>query len=462
LKALVTRVDDEKDSVELALGPKRKIVLALDDIDWARPADPEKDGVITWVTKVSQALREGWLVWLEQLPPKDGEKAPRYALSQEPAAQGALLSIDVETGNVDAMIGGYDFDESQFNRAVQAKRQPGSSFKPIIYAEALRHGYTPATIVYDTPMVFTDELGNTWKPKNYSYEFSGPITMRDALARSRNIATVKILQDIGIPSVLERASALGIKEELEPNLSLALGSSEVTMLEMVRAYSAFATGGRLVEPIFILEIRDRNGQVLETNVRLGQNGQAPVAAEPTEQSSGAIAAEIQAEVDREDDPESLPSGFGLDPITSYLMTDMLRAVVEEGTGTRAKALGRPIAGKTGTTNDLYDAWFIGFTPRTVAAVWIGYDNVRGLGKNETGSRTASPIFVEYMQAALKDEPVRDFEAPPGVEFARIDKHTGLRSLDPEAIFQPFAPGTAPAEFKSSSPDGTPDRAPRLD
>ena len=462
LKALVTRVDDAKDLVELALAPDRKVSLSLKDIEWARPADPDKDGAIVWVTKVSQALHEGWLVWLEQLPPKDGGKQPRYALYQKPSAQGALLSIDVESGYVDAMIGGYDFDESQFNRAVQAKRQPGSSFKPIIYAEALRHGYTPATIVYDTPMVFTDDLGNTWKPKNYSYEFYGPITLRDALARSRNIATVKILQDIGIPAVLQRASALGIKEELEPNLSLALGSSEVTMLEMVRAYGAFATGGRLVEPVFILEIRDRNGQVLESNVRLGQNGQAPVAADAAEQNPAELAAEIQSEVDREDDPDALPAGFGLDPVTSYLMTDMLRAVVEEGTGTRAKALNRPIAGKTGTTNDLYDAWFIGFTPRTVAAVWIGYDNVQGLGKNETGSRTAAPVFVDYMQEALKEEPARDFEAPAGIEFARIDKVTGLRSLDPDAIFQPFAPGSAPAEFESSAPDGTPERAPRLD
>ncbi len=462
LKALVTKVDDEKQSVDLALGPDRKISLGLKDLEWARPADPEKDGAITWVTKVSQALHEGWLVWLEQQPPKDGEKQARYALYQKPGAQGALLSIDDETGYVDAMIGGYDFSESVFNRAVQAKRQPGSSFKPIIYAEALRHGYTPATIVYDTPMVFTDDLGNTWKPKNYSFEFSGPITMRDALARSRNIATVKILQDIGIPAVLQRASALGIKEELEPNLSLALGSSEVTMLEMVRAYSAFATGGRLVEPVFILEIKDKNGTVLESNVRLSQDGQAPVAADAAEQNPEELATEIQGEVDREDDPDALPAGYGLDPITSFLMTDMLRAVVEEGTGTRAKALGRPVAGKTGTTNDLYDAWFIGFTPKTVAAVWIGYDNLQGLGKNESGARAAAPIFVEYMQQALKNEPVRDFEAPPGIEFARIDKHTGLRSVDPEAIFQPFAPGTAPAEFQDSSPDGTPVRAPRLD
>ena len=460
-KALVTRVDDESERVDLALGPDQSVALGLRDVSWAREPDPEKDGIATWVTRMSQALREGWLVWLEKLPPKDGQV--RYALYQKPAAQGALLAIDIDTGYVDAMIGGYDFEDSQFNRAVQAKRQPGSSFKPIIYAEALRHGYTQATIVYDTPMVFTDELGNTWKPKNYSYQFYGPITLRDALARSRNIATVKILQDIGIPSVLQRAGALGIKEDLEPNLALALGSSEVTVLEMVRAYTAFAAAGRMVEPVFILEIRDRNGKLLESNVRLNQTGQAPVAADAAQQDPGPIVEEIKTEMDRADDPESLPPGYGLDPVTSYLMTDMLRAVVEEGTGTRAKALKRPIAGKTGTTNDLYDAWFIGFTPKTVAGVWVGYDNVRSLGKNETGSRTASPIFVDYMRDALKDQPVQDFEAPTGVEFARVDKQSGLRSLDANAIFLPFATGTAPQEFDGSSPDGTPSQAlPRLD
>jgi penicillin-binding protein 1A len=460
VKALVTRVDDEKERVELALGPDRSVALELADVSWARPADPQKDGVITWVTKVGQALKEGWLVWLEQQPGQDG--APRYALYQEPDAQGALLAYDVETGYVDAMIGGYDFDDSQFNRAVQAKRQPGSSFKPIIYSEALRHGYTLATIVYDTPMVFTDDLGNTWKPKNYSYRFDGPITLRDALARSRNIATVKILQDIGIPAVLQRAGALGIQEELEPNLSLALGSSEVTMLEMVRAYSAFASGGRIIEPIFILEIKDRNGEVLESNVKLAQSAQAPVAADAVQPEPAELVQEIKAEVDREDDPDALPVGYGLDPVTSFLITDMLRAVVEEGTGQRAKELGRPIAGKTGTTNDLYDAWFIGFTPATVTGVWIGYDNVRGLGKNETGSRAATPVFVDYMKDALKDQPLRDFVAPTGIEFARVDKGTGLRSVDPAATFMPFAQGTAPAEFAESPTNGIPARPPRLD
>jgi len=459
LRGLVVSIDDRAEKATLAIGPDAEVSLQLKDLKWARPADPNLDGAIPRVRKVSDALGEGWLVRLEKVADSESGQ-PRYLLYQKPQAQSALLSIDIEQGWLDAMIGGYDFDDSQFNRAIQAKRQPGSSFKPIIYAEALLHGYTPATIVYDTPKVFTDDLGNTWKPQNYSYKFYGPITLREALARSRNVATIKILQDIGIPSVLERAERLGIRSDLQPNLALALGSSEATLLDMVRAYTAFPAGGRVVEPIYILEVRDRDGNLLEQNVPLIQEPEA-VAAQAKSVDPYKLVSEVQASLDREDDPGSLGPGEGLDPITAYQMTHMLTAVVEEGTGSRVRALGRPVAGKTGTTNDLYDAWFIGFTPRTVAGVWVGYDNAENLGRNETGSRTASPVFLDYMKSALRDEPIRDFQAPPGVEFAQIDKKTGLRSLGSD-LFIPFAPGTAPEEFAPATDEGGPRRAPRLD
>jgi penicillin-binding protein 1A len=468
VKALVTSVDDQTQKIALALGPGAQTELGLEDVAWARKPDATKDGVNRYVRKVSETLKPGDLVQLEKewYRAEDGSAKPRWVLFQRPLAEGALLSLDVETGHVKAMLGGYEWGSpSQFNRAVQMKRQPGSAFKPIIYASAMQLGYTPATIVYDTPMVYEDDLGNVWKPGNYGDKFYGPITLREALSRSRNIATIKVLRDIGIPSVLETAASLGIRGRLVPDLSLALGSSEVTLVELLQAYSTFAANGKIVKPIFILEIRDRNDQLLEENVRLAERVEETEGAEEEEEEAGAFSAsakqakppeldetevmgEIRTEVDRADDPLALPEGYGLDPVTSYLMTHMLRAVVEEGTGARARTLERPVVGKTGTTNDQHDAWFIGFSPATVTGVWVGYDQARPLGVNETGSRAATPIWVDYMKTATREEPVRNFEIPDGVVFARIDRKTGLLAKPEveDAIFMPFREGTVPTEF----------------
>jgi penicillin-binding protein 1A len=378
---------------------------------------------------------------------------------------------------VTAMIGGYDFDRSQFNRAFQAQRQPGSSFKPFIYAEALRHGYTPASIVYDTPMVFEDDFG-TWKPKNYSYSFSGPITLRTALAKSKNIATIKVLQDIGVQPVIERVRAFGIDSELEPNLALALGSNAVSLAEMVRAYAAFPAAGRLMDPVFISEVRDRNGNVLDRDISLLADPPQPYTDElgPIAEGAGSLqdfsaVAELPRPVDRQvmetpgEGPGEIevPPGHALDPQTAYLMVDMMRAVVEEGTGRRVAALHRPIGGKTGTTNDLYDAWFIGYSPTIVAGAWVGYDTVENLGANETGSRAASPIFIDFMREALREEPKSAaFPVPPGIGFYRIDPNTGLLARGGDGIFQPFREGSQPTEYTSTPSGDSPARAPRLD
>ena len=475
VQGLVTLVDAEAQELRIALGPDRETQLTLEDVAWAREPDIEKDGAIQWVRSVSQALKRGYLVRLERTGERTPEGAdpndaplPTYALFQEPLAEGALFSMEVETGYVLAMTGGYGFDRSQFNRAIQMRRQPGSAFKPVVYATALMLGYTPASIVYDTPIVYEDnETGRTWKPENYSEKFYGPITLRQALARSRNVATIKVLREIGLAPVLEMAEALGIGASLEPNLSLALGSSEVTLAELVRAYATFAAGGRRITPVFILEVLDRDDQLLEGEVALLDR-------QPAEASDGEpevppsweqIIDEIRESVDREDDPDALPPGYGLDPVTAYLMTDMLRAVVQEGTGFRVRALKRPMAGKTGTTNELNDAWFIGFSPSIVAGSWVGYDSARNLGKNETGSRAASPIFVDYMREVLKDTRPEEFAIPEEVEFARIDRKTGLRAAagDSAALFQPFRAGTAPLEFsRTTGPNGRPERAARLD
>ena len=505
-RALVMKVDDQANEVRLAVGPRRETVLGLEDLKWARVPDTSLDGAVPRVRRVSQALQLGDLVWLEKVGERPGEvdstpvpadpadellgdffdgvevaepePIPIFELHQEPLAEGSLVSIDLETKYLLAMIGGYDFQRSQFNRALQSRRQPGSAFKAIIYAAALEHGYTPATIVYDTPIVYVDQTsGFQWKPENYSDKFYGPIPLRHALAKSRNIATIKILRDIGLAPVHEMAMRLGIRSPLEANLGLALGNSEVTLGELVRAYTAFATGGRRIDPIFIVEIRDRDGELLEENVPLlasleeaGADGEFELEEEdeePFEQPDELerVMGEIREVVLRDDLPAPLPAGYSLDPVTAYLMTDMLRAVVEQGTGRRVRALRRPVAGKTGTTNNLFDAWFIGYTPQIATGVWVGYDNAKDLGKNETGSRAASPIFLDYMQRALEGWRVEDFSVPEGVVFARIDPVSGLLAQpgDENALFQPFREGSTPEEVSSGGLEtGSSGRPPRLD
>jgi penicillin-binding protein 1A len=308
-------------------------------------------------------------------------------------------------------VGGRDFTTSQFNRAVQAKRQPGSAFKPLIYAAALDWGMTPSTVILDAPYVSSlnpDE--DIWRPKNFKEKFYGPTLLRTALVQSRNVITVKILKQIGIPYAIEYARGMGVQSDLSPDLSLALGSSGVTLAELTGAYAVFANGGMLVEPVFVHKVLDRNGTVLEEN-------------QPTAREC----------LSRE---------------TAYVMTDLLKAVIQEGTGWRAKALKRPAAGKTGTTNDLRDAWFIGFTPQFVTGVWVGYDDPKPLGADETGSRAANPIWLYFMSEVLKERPAEDFPVPEEVAFWKIDAKTGLlASPHSEAtIFQAFAAGKEPQEY----------------
>jgi len=298
-----------------------------------------------------------------------------------------LLAMEPRTGYIKTLVGGVNFLENQFNRAIQARRQPGSAFKPIVYAAALDMGYTTTTILIDSPMVFKIKSDvEFWEPRNYDLEFRGPITLRKALNYSRNIITIKILQDIGIDYAIRYARQLGISSPLNRDLSLALGSSGVSLLEITQAYTVFANQGLKVEPIFITKIIDRQDNVLEENrPRL-----------------------IQA----------------ITPQTAYLMTSLLTSVVEEGTGKKVRALKRPCAGKTGTTNDVRDAWFIGFTPNLIAGTWVGFDDEKPLGKHETGAVAASPIWLHFMQEALEGTPLKTFSIPDGILFTKIDPETG--------------------------------------
>jgi len=333
--------------------------------------------------------------------------------------EGALICFDLETGYVKAMVGGRDFRKSQFNRVTQAKRQTGSAFKPIVYASALDKGFTPASIIVDSPVVF--EWGdNKWKPKNYEGKFSGPTTLRNALAHSVNIVTVKIAQEVGVDYIRGYAQKLGITSALHNTLSMALGSSSITLYELTKAYSVFANQGNLFKPIFIKKILDRDGNLLEENLPLLYFEEFP-------------------------EEEQV-----ITPQTAFLMTYLLEGVVEHGTGWRAKSLGRPVAAKTGTTDQFMDAWFIGYTPELITGVWVGFDEERSLGENETGARAASPIWVAFMSRILKDKPKKDFPVPEGIGFTKIDPKTGQVSLGKEGILECFKEGTEPTQISPSS------------
>ncbi len=354
---------------------------------------------------------------------KEIEKRQKYLPSNIPfSLEGALICFDLETGYVKAMLGGRDFKRSQFNRVTQARRQTGSAFKPIVYASALDKGYTPSSIIVDAPIIF--EWGEKkWKPRNYGETFFGPTTLRNALTHSVNIVTVKLAQEIGIDYIKGYAHKLGISYPLQNDLSMALGSSGISLYELTKAYAVFANQGNDFRPVLIKKILDKDGNLLEENLPLFYP------------------------------KEVLKEERIISAQTAYIMTNLLEGVVQNGTGWKAKVLGRPVAAKTGTTDQFLDAWFVGYTPEYVTGVWVGCDEERSLGENETGSRAASPIWITFMSRILKDRPLRDFPAPEGIEFMKIDPKTGQISLGKDGILECFKEGTGLTQ-KPSSPSNT--------
>ncbi|MBW2063084.1 MAG: PBP1A family penicillin-binding protein [Deltaproteobacteria bacterium] len=395
IEAVVTRVNTSAKSLMIKVGHLKGRVKSK-ELAWALTGGRDihkvfRPGSVILVRALSQEPKTG--VWL-------------FSLEQETETQAAFLCLDIDTGQVKVLIGGRDFTESQFNRAVQSRRQPGSAFKPIIYTAALDHGFTPASIIIDSPIVYDDFLHmRRWKPRNYDTKFHGPTLVYTALTKSRNVITIKLLKKVGLKPVIEYARKMGIVSPLTPDLSLALGSSGVSLLELVTAYTVFPTLGNRIDPIFINRIEDRHGRIIE-----------------------------------EFSPQFEPV---ISPQTAYVMLSMLEGVVASGTARKVKALNRPVAGKTGTTNDLADAWFIGFTPGYLTGAWVGRDELKRLGDRETGGRAAAPIFLYFMQEILKDKPVRDFEIPEGVTLAHINPRTGAQAgpetLDPMLLF--FKEGT---------------------
>ena len=475
LLGVITAVEPEAKSARVAFAPDLEGVVRLEDVSWAREPDPNRSPYK--VRSIGKIFTEGDVARFaavrsqERKADETDPEEPaviRVTLDQTPEVQGALLSIEVETNEVLALVGGRDFEQSQFNRVTQARRQPGSAFKPLIYAASLARGYTPASIIFDRPIVYTDEeSGFIWRPRNYKRSFYGPITLREALARSINNATVHLFRDVGIDFVIEYVRQLGIESPLNRDLSLALGSSGLSLLELTRAYAVFASGGRRVEPIFIRRVVDRDGLVLLENVRLGASNEdstdpseitsdfVDVAARAEDQEDLANATATAEDADLAIDAELPPDPNQIiSPEEAYLTVSLLRAVVEDpkGTGHRLRVLRRPVAGKTGTTNDQADAWFMGFSPDIVTGVWVGHDESRFLGFGETGSRAAAPIWVDYMRVALAGRSTRDFTVPELIEFARIDRKTGLLAGGSSAstVFQPFLQGTVPTEMADSA------------
>jgi penicillin-binding protein 1A len=379
---------------------------------------------IKWVSKkLSDVLEVGDVVYVSPVPDAPG----RYTLQQVPEIEGAIVAMDPRTGRVLALVGGFSFAESEFNRATQALRQPGSSFKPIVYSAALDNGYTPASVVLDAPLEIVNADGSVWRPENYAQQFYGPQTLRRGIERSRNVMTVRLAKDIGMPLVAEYARMFGIYDRLNPLLAMALGAGETTDLRMTAAYATIANGGRRITPTLIDRIQDRYGKTVYRH---------------DERLCDGCAAETWA---RQPEPLIIDNREQvLDPMTAYQITSMMEGVVQRGTGTAARRLSRPVAGKTGTSNDYKDAWFIGFTPEIAVGVYVGYDRPRNMGRQATGGELAVPIFTAFLERALAGRPPTPFNMPAGMAQVWIDPATGVKAMGGEAaIYEAFKPGTGP-------------------
>ncbi len=410
-----------RDGAEVGFVDGSRGQVPLAELKWAREPRPEQK-LGPAIDRADHVLKAGDVVLVE------GTERNLFALRQVPAVGGALVAIDPHTGRVLAMSGGWSFEQSQFNRATQAQRQPGSSFKPFVYMAALDQGYTPSTIVQDSPITLPQGPGlSDWRPANYSGDSLGPVPFRVGIEKSRNQMTVRIANDIGINRIADYAAAFGVVPNLPRYLSMALGAGDTTVLRMTTGYAQIVNGGKKITPTLIDRIDDRTGKTIY------RHDQRPC------ESCGGIPWQGQ----------TMPSVPDLrpqieDPVTAYQMVSMLQGVVERGTGVRIRELGRPLAGKTGTSNDFVDTWFVGFSPDLAVGVFVGFDQPRTLGSGETGSAVCVPIFKDFMGEALKDAPKTPFRIPPGLRLVRINPETGQIARPGEkVIMEAFRPGTEP-------------------
>lgn len=433
--ALVLEVADGHADIGFEDGARGRVPLYA--LEWARAAGrddetfPELGPV---VRRAGDVLAQGDVILVEAVTAEDYPDATveegDYGLRQVPQVNGGIVAIDPFTGRVLSMVGGYSFAQSQFNRAVQARRQPGSSFKPFVYAAALDNGYTPVSIILDAPFVASgDAEMRFYRPQNYSEVFYGPSTLRRGLELSRNVMTVRLAQELGMGPITEYGERFGIYEDLSPTLAMSLGAGETTLTDLIGAYAALVNGGRLIEPSIVDRVQDRSGRTIylnDTRECVGCNVEdwSPDLAEPDLPAMG----------------EQVIS-----PVTAYQIVHMLEGAVQRGTGTALRALGRPMAGKTGTTNDFRDAWFVGFSPDLIVAVYVGFDTPLPLGSGEAGGRVAAPIARDFLGPVLANYPVAPFRVPDGVSLAPIVRETGEPGVigRPGVILEAFQPGTEP-------------------
>lgn len=379
--------------------------------------------------KVSDLLKAGDVWLFANLGEKQGDK-PVYGLRQIPRAQGGIIVMDPHTGRIFAMAGGFSYEMSQFNRAVQAIRQPGSAFKPFIYLAGLQAGFTPATLILDAPFIMDQGPGlPKWKPKNYNEEYGGPTTMRVGLEKSRNLMTIRLANYVGLDKIAEICRQFGIMDNMPQMLSMSIGAGETTLLKMVSGYSIFINGGKKITPTVIDRVQDRDGKTVYVHDKRICDGCGPL-----------------IPWDGQDVPKIPDAREQIaDPRYMYQIVSMLEGVVQRGTAQALKKLDRPLAGKTGTTNDSKDVWFIGFSPDIIVGTYVGFDEPKSLGNKETGGRIAVPIVKEFMETALKDAPPVPFRVPEGIRLVSVNPVTGARTApgDDNSILDAFIPGTEP-------------------
>jgi penicillin-binding protein 1A len=410
--------------IGFANGETGKVPFA--EMAWARKW-LSNEGVGPAVTRATQVVKRGDVIYVEQLAAQDA--AAGFGLRQVPKINGGLVTMDVHTGRVLALVGGFSYYASEFDRAFQAQRQTGSSFKPIVYAAALDSGYTPSSIVLDAPFVLSQGAGlPVWRPENFSESYAGPSTLRQGLEKSRNLMTIRIANDIGMTKVADYAKRLGISSNMLPVLANSLGSSESTVFKMTQAYAVLVNGGRQVDGSLIDRIQDRHGRTVYRHDTRPCDG---CRAEGWFQQDEPLLSDNRAQV--------------IDSRTAYQVVHMLEGVVERGTATLIREAGVPLAGKTGTTNDFKDAWFVGFSPNLAMGVYVGFDTPTPMGRGETGGHNAAPIFRDFMKAAIGDQPPIPFRIPPGIRMVRVDLHSGRRTDYGGAgtVLEAFKQGTEP-------------------
>lgn len=480
-EAIVTDVNDTDAYVEVQL-PESKGIIELESMNWARKVNFEQKPEGNEIKKPSVALKKGDVVLVKiiadkfqwrktrgkNIPKIDVSKYLAVELDQEPLVEGSLLSIDQQTQEVLAMVGGYSFERNEYNRALQAARQTGSAFKALVYAAALEKGYNASTKIIDAPLVYKQSGGEegqgdekTWKPSNHGREFNGEITMRNALVKSLNIPSVKIVEDIGVEFATDFAQRLGIFSKLNPDYTLVLGSSSVTLYEMTKAFSEFGRLGKRTRPILVRKVLDSKGKVLLENLSLDarfMNESAPI-----DEKFAQKRKEFESQDSNQENNGASPFFFAdaeqlIRPEVAATITHMLRGTVEDpnGTGGRAAQLGREVAGKTGTTNGYVDAWFIAYSAQIATGVWVGFDKEQTIGRGEVGGKAALPIWLDYMKAAHTNLPPMSFPIPDGVKIMKVDAESGklANSASSRTIMQAYIDGTEPTAAESRSEETT--------